>query len=122
MAPELTTAINDFQGDLSPTGIFEALNRDGEFHTIGEAEQINREIASSLNRNLDFEDKSLDPDLSVEGTVGNSWTVDEAGDWTIGALALADYENQWRNRERTVRRHVKQLEALGYVVTVQPAA
>ena len=27
-----------------------------------------------------------------------------------------------RDRERTARRHVKQLEALGYVVTVQPAA
>ena len=29
---------------------------------------------------------------------------------------------QRRDRERTVRRHVKQLEALGYVVSVQPAA
>ena len=29
---------------------------------------------------------------------------------------------QRRDRERTVRRHLKQLEALGYVVTVQPAA
>lgn len=27
-----------------------------------------------------------------------------------------------RDRERTTRRHVKQLEALGYVVTIQPAA
>ena len=33
----------------------------------------------------------------------------------------ADYF-QRRDRDRTVRRHVKQLEALGYVVTVQPAA
>ena len=33
----------------------------------------------------------------------------------------ADY-SQRRDRERTVRRHVKQLEALGYVVTMQPAA
>ena len=33
----------------------------------------------------------------------------------------ADYF-QRHDRERTVRRHVKQLEALGYVVTVQPAA
>lgn len=33
----------------------------------------------------------------------------------------ADYF-QRRDRERTVRRHVKQLQALGYVVTVQPAA
>ena len=100
---EITTAINDFQGDLSPTGIFEALNRDGEFHAIAEAEQINRELATSLNRNLDFTDKSLDPDLSLQGAVGNSWDVDEAGDWTIGAMALADYKNQWRNRERINR-------------------
>jgi transposase len=33
----------------------------------------------------------------------------------------ADYF-QRHDRERTMRRHVKQLEALGYVVTVQPAA
>jgi transposase len=33
----------------------------------------------------------------------------------------ADY-CQRRDRDRTARRHVKQLEALGYVVTVQPAA
>jgi transposase len=33
----------------------------------------------------------------------------------------ADYF-QRRDRERTAHRHVKQLEALGYVVTVQPAA
>ena len=32
-----------------------------------------------------------------------------------------DY-GQRRDRERTARRHVKQLEALGYVVTMQPAA
>ena len=33
----------------------------------------------------------------------------------------ADYCRR-HDRERTMRRHVKQLEALGYVVTVQPAA
>jgi transposase len=33
----------------------------------------------------------------------------------------ADYF-QRRDRDRTVRRHIKQLEALGYVVNVQPAA
>ena len=100
---EITTAISEFQGDLSATGIFNALNRDGEFHTLGEAEQINRELATSLNRDLEFSDKSLDPDLSVQGTVGNSWDLDESGDWTIGAMLLGDYKNQWRNRERTIR-------------------
>ena len=33
----------------------------------------------------------------------------------------ADYF-QRRDRERTVRRHIKQLEALGFVVNVQPTA
>ena len=100
---EIATAINDFQGDVSPTGILTALNRDGGFHTLAEAEQINREFATSLNRNVDFQQKSLDPDLSVEGAIGNAWTLDDEGDWQFGALALADYKNQWRNRERINR-------------------
>jgi hypothetical protein len=33
----------------------------------------------------------------------------------------ADYFER-RDRDRTTRRHVKQLEALGYTVTLQPAA
>jgi len=33
----------------------------------------------------------------------------------------ADYFTR-RDRDRTTRRHVKQLEALGYVVTLNPAA
>jgi hypothetical protein len=32
----------------------------------------------------------------------------------------ADYHHRC-DRERTVRRHIQQLEALGYAVTVQPA-
>jgi outer membrane receptor protein involved in Fe transport len=100
---EIRTAISDFQGDLSPTGIFEALTRDGEFHTLAEAEQINRELATSLNRDVDFEQTSLDPDLSLEGAMGNAWTLGESGDWQVGTLALADYKNQWRNRERINR-------------------
>ena len=108
---DITTAINDFQGDLSPTGIFEALNRDGEFHTIGEAEQINREIATSLNRNLDFREESLDPDLSLEGTVGNPGrsmraATGKSEPWrspttrTSGATA-SESTGRWRSRSWT---------------------
>ena len=35
--------------------------------------------------------------------MGNTWTSTRAGDWKFGVLALADYENHWRNRERVNR-------------------
>jgi len=100
---EITTAINDYQGNISATSIFQALLRDGEFHPFQEAEQINRELAVSLNRALEFRRQSLDPDLSLELAAGNSWYPGESGAWKVGVLALGDYKNQWRNRERINR-------------------
>ena len=100
---EVTAAIDEFQGNLSATSILGALLRDGGVHSLSEAEAINRQIATSLNRDLDFREESLDPDVSLEGSVGNSWYLGDAEQWRIGALALGDYKNQWRNRERINR-------------------
>jgi outer membrane receptor protein involved in Fe transport len=100
---ELRTAIANLQGDISPTGIFETLRRDGGSPTLAEAEQINRELATSLYRDLELKKTSLDPDLSLEGAAGNTWTLGNSGDWKVGALALADYKNKWWNRTREVR-------------------
>ena len=100
---EIRTAIGELQGDLSPTGIFEALRREGGTPSFAQAEQINRGLATSLYRDLDLRNTSLEPDLSLEGAAGNTWTVGESGDWKLGALAVADYKNQWRNRTRVNR-------------------
>jgi len=96
-------ATRQYLGDLSPTAIFDELRRQGGSPTFAQAEQINRELATSLYRDLDLQDKSLDPDLSFEAAAGNSWTLDEAGDWKVGVLAVGDYKNQWRNRDRINR-------------------
>jgi len=100
---EISAAIEQLQGDISPAGIYEALRRAGGSPDIAQAQQVNRELATSLYRDLDLQDTSLDPDLSVEGAAGNTWTVGASGDWKIGALAVGDYKNQWRNRTRIVR-------------------
>lgn len=100
---EIRTAIGAYQGDLSPTGIFNALRREGGSPTFAQAEQVNRELATSLYRDLDFKSTSLEPDLTLEGAAGNTWTVGESGDWKVGLLAVADYKNQWRNRTRVNR-------------------
>jgi TonB-dependent receptor len=96
-------AIDDYQGDLSPAGIFTSLQRAGGTPTFSQAQQINQQLATSLNRDLDFTSKSMEPDISMQGAAGNTWLIDETGDWRLGALAVADYKNQWRNRERINR-------------------
>lgn len=99
----LRDAIQQYQGKLAPAEIFQALQRDGGFHTIAEAEAINRQLATGLNRNLDINERSIDPDLSVEASAGNSWYLGESQNWRVGVLGLADYENSWRNRDRVNR-------------------
>jgi len=99
----ITGAVQQYQGELAPGAIFQALQRDGQFHAIGEAEAINRDLATSLNRNIDINEQSMDPDLSVEGSAGNSWYFGESQEWRFGVLALGDYENTWRNRDRVNR-------------------
>jgi TonB-dependent receptor len=100
---EIRDAIQTYRGNLSQTNIFNTLLQDGQNHTFEEAQQINRELATSLNRDVDFRDTSMDPDKSLELSAGNSWYLGDAEEWRIGLLGLADYSDSWRNRERTVR-------------------
>ena len=97
----ITDAIQEYQGDINSANILDALRRDGAFHTIDEAEAINRELATSLNRSLNLTPKDLDPDISLKATLGNRWFLGE--DVQVGALALTSYGNKWRNRERINR-------------------
>jgi TonB-dependent receptor len=99
----ITSAIQEYQGDISAIGIFDALRRDGNPHLFSEAETINRQLATSLNRDINFEEKSLGPDGGLEAALGNSWYFGGTEQWRFGALALLSYDNTWRNRERTVR-------------------
>jgi TonB-dependent receptor len=93
----------EYLGNITATGIYNGLIRDGNVHTFAEAQAINRDLATSLYRNIDFESKSLSPDAGLEGAFGNSWYLGETEQWRIGALNLISYDNTWRNRERIVR-------------------
>jgi TonB-dependent receptor len=99
----LSRAIDSFQGDISPAGIYGSLIQSGADVSYEDAQQVNRALATSLYRDLDFKEQKLDPDLTFEGALGNYWTFGDAGDWRFGALAVVDYKNEWRNRDRTTR-------------------
>jgi TonB-dependent receptor len=100
---EIRDAVQTYRGSINTSSIFEGLVREGGSPTLADAEAINRQLATTLNREIDIHSRSPDPDLSAELSIGDSWELDEAGNWTFGALALGDYKNQWRNRDRINR-------------------
>lgn len=102
---EITDAIQAYRGDLSPVNILDTLRKAGgtPAPTLAQAEQLNRDLATSLNRSVDLKSESPDPDYSFEAALGNSWTLGDSEDWRVGALAVGDYRNEWRNRDRINR-------------------
>jgi TonB-dependent receptor len=96
-------ARQEYLGNITATGIYNGLTRDGNVHTFAEAEAINRNLATSLYRNIDFQNESLSPDAGLEAAFGNSWYLGDTEQWRVGALNLLSYDNTWRNRERVVR-------------------
>jgi TonB-dependent receptor len=104
---ELPSAIRDayqtYRGDISPVNILDTLRMDGGSYTIADAQAINRDLATSLNRNIDFTQGTPDPDISAEAVAGNSWYFGDGDEWKFGVLGLVDYGNQWRTKERVNR-------------------
>ncbi|MBX3706340.1 MAG: outer membrane beta-barrel protein [Pseudomonadales bacterium] len=100
----LRDALVAYEGNLSPNNILTVLRRGGGNPTIQEADLINRQLATTLNRDLDLKRQSIDPDLNGEITGGYRWFLGE--DWEFGFLALGAYESAQRNRNRVNRRVV----------------
>ncbi|MFS8606691.1 MAG: TonB-dependent receptor [Gammaproteobacteria bacterium] len=103
LPPEIAQAIQTYRGNISAVGIYDTLRAAGEAVSFADAEAMNRELATSLYRDIDLERRSLGPDLGLEAALGNRWFLGETERWEIGALGLLSYDNTWRNRERTVR-------------------
>ena len=99
----LVAGLQNYQGNISPSNILDTLNGDGNFHFLSEAEARNRDLALSLNRDVEITKKPLGPDGSLEFDLGNRWFLGEQERWQIGAMGLVSYGNTWRNRERIER-------------------
>jgi len=98
----ITDGIEQFRGNFSPNNIQALARQSGNPISIGEAELTNRTLATSLNRNLDLSPKDLPADVEAGITGGYKWYLND--DWDLGFLAIADYSNKWRNRQRFFRR------------------
>jgi TonB-dependent receptor len=99
----LSAGLATYRGRISPNGILDGLNGDGNSHSIPEAQAVNRALATSLKRDVQIGNKDLGPDGGLELALGNRWFLSRDDQWQLGTLALVSYDNSWRNRERVER-------------------
>ena len=98
--PQIISTINRFQGDVGVTNIASTLRGADPSLTlnqsIAQAEGINRGLGLLLNRDLQLQTTSPDPDINVKAAVGNSFLLGD--EWEVGFLVGGTYSNNWRER------------------------
>jgi outer membrane receptor protein involved in Fe transport len=99
---DLRREIQRFQGDIGVQNIRRVLRARGNpGASTDDAQQVNRQLATLLNRDLTVKETDADPDLDLKGYAGNSFFV--GNDLEIGFLASGAYESGWRETERLAR-------------------
>ena len=102
LSPDILATIDRYSGSLSPVQIFRTPVNSDPPENIDQARQINKEVATFLNRDFDFSLTNTGADLEGELLTGYRFYLTDRLD--VGVLALGSYSNDYRNRERIVRR------------------
>jgi len=93
-------AIGRYQGDFSLRNIINTDGLTGSGNSAGDqARAINASLAKQLPRDMVLKKESLDPNMDLKATLGNSFDESFFGG-TIGVLAAASYDNNWDYSER----------------------
>ncbi|AWB67914.1 TonB-dependent receptor [Saccharobesus litoralis] len=100
---ELAEAIVKYKGDFSLRSLIQGnnLQAKGGVSKSDQAIALNNELLTSMPRNYDMEQESLDPALKGKFHIGNSFEEDFFGG-NIGVLASVSYDRVWdASKQRT---------------------
>ncbi len=89
-------AVERFQGQIGVQDILVTLQRQDPSATLADAQQVNRELATQLNRSSVVQTKDVPLDYNVKVSIGNSWLI--GNDWEFGALVGGNYQQEWRTQ------------------------
>lgn len=96
LSPVLQQALTTFRGEIDPGRIQTVLNNNpATAVTFAEAQEINRQLATELNRDLLIREQDAPMPLSAEVAVGDNYRIGD--DWELGFLGGLNYGNSWRN-------------------------
>ena len=101
LSPDLLDAITEFQGSLGVQPILTFMRRQDPSATLADAQDVNRNLALTLNRSIGLEEKDLPIDVNAKASVGNNWLLSD--EWEFGFLTGASYQTGWRKTEALAR-------------------
>ena len=98
----ISSAMAEYQGDLEVQNLLTAArNRGNPGASVADAQLLNRQLATNLNRNLSIETESDEPNYDVKASIGNNFYLSD--DLEIGFLGSGSYKRGWDDTESTAR-------------------
>ncbi len=100
----ISNALQNYQGNIGVNNILAIDINDGRIPSSADraqAEAVNRELITALNRNADFNEGSADQDFGGSIAAGNSWYLTD--DLQFGVLANYESKTEVRNEDRFER-------------------
>lgn len=105
MPANLKNALDTYQGVISEQRIGDFYKRANQSATNAErdafAQQTNRDLILSLNRDVEIYKKSSPVDYSGSLALGNKWDINE--EFSFGAVANFGQDTKWRNKDQERR-------------------
>ena len=96
LSQDFLNAVGQFQGEIGVTDIDLFLRRQDSSSTLADAQQLNRELATQINRDARVESKDMPLDNNLKLSVGNNWFI--GNNWEVGALVGGNYQQEWRQQ------------------------
>ena len=95
---DIIAGVSRFGGKLDAQNILNVLRREGDSTaSLADAQALNRELATSLNRNVSIDSSSDDPDVGFKGSIGNNFLLND--ELELGFLLAGAYSSKWRKTE-----------------------
>ena len=102
LSANIVSSVFRFGGSLDAQNILNTLRKEGDTTaTFADAQAINRDLATELNRNISIDEESDDPDWGVKGSIGNNFLLND--EWEVGFLLGGSYATFWRKTETLAR-------------------
>lgn len=98
----IRSTMNEYQGNVEVQNLLSSMQSRGmPDATLIDAQQLNRELAVALNRNLTVQEEDDDPNYEIKAHIGNNFYLSD--DWEFGFLTSASYKQGWDDTQSTAR-------------------
>lgn len=103
LSSAISEALYTYRGSLDSSDILEELRKTNPNASSADAQAINRQLATELNRKINVAEKNGSQDFSAELNVGNRFYLGEYEETEVGFLLGYSYGSTWRNKNSISR-------------------